>query len=278
MMTIASALGKSIVAELWPGTPYEIADNGGPGVIGFAFQAQSGVDAIGSDRMRPFQRRTNTVAWIPPGCSMVSRSPIGGEYLVVRGIGITTDTARPLNDVVQPDAVAAAFVLRRWAISGQGSPESSLAAVDVLSASIQHRLDRGLDPANGWLTPARLTIIDRLIDARMADGPSVAALAGAVGLSVGFLVVVFRAGLGTTPHRYVVERRLARARQELVGTRQPIATIAAACGFADQAHLTRSMRATLGVTPAAYRRRAFRQQEPERAVVGSDILAGRRTQ
>ena len=86
----------------------------------------------------------------------------------------------------------------------------------------------------------------------------VADLAAALGLSAGFLTLAFHGALGTTPHRYLLERRLARARAGLAATGTPVAAIAAGCGFADQAHLTRHMRAAFGVTPAAYRRQRHR--------------------
>jgi AraC family transcriptional regulator len=88
----------------------------------------------------------------------------------------------------------------------------------------------------------------------MSERLSVTELAAALGLSVGFLTLAFRGALGTTPHRWLLERRLARARAQLAATAKPIAAIAGACGFADQAHLTRHMQATFGVTPGAYRR------------------------
>ena len=54
-----------------------------------------------------------------------------------------------------------------------------------------------------------------------------------------------------TPHAYLVQRRLALARS-LLDAGRPIADAAAAAGFADQAHLTRAFRRSLGYTPAAY--------------------------
>ncbi|MCJ2123546.1 helix-turn-helix transcriptional regulator [Methylobacterium sp. J-077] len=78
-------------------------------------------------------------------------------------------------------------------------------------------------------------------------------LAAELDLSVGFLVLAFRKALGVTPHRYLMERRLARARTQLASG-QTIAAAAQEYGFADQAHLTRHMRRTLGMTPGAYRR------------------------
>lgn len=99
-----------------------------------------------------------------------------------------------------------------------------------------------------------MAVIDRLIAARMGERIETVNLAAKLGLSVGFLVLAFRDALGTTPHRYLMERRLSRVRVELTSTAKSIAEIAQECGFADQAHLTRHMRKVLGMTPAAYRR------------------------
>ena len=62
----------------------------------------------------------------------------------------------------------------------------------------------------------------------------------------------FRLMLGTSPHRYLLGRRLALARQRLTGDRT-LADVAYEVGFADQAHFTRTFKAVLGLTPARYR-------------------------
>lgn len=62
----------------------------------------------------------------------------------------------------------------------------------------------------------------------------------------------FRAAFGTSPSHYVVMRRLGRARALLaLGT--ALAEVAAACGFADQSHLTRQFHRAYGVTPGRWR-------------------------
>jgi AraC-like DNA-binding protein len=55
------------------------------------------------------------------------------------------------------------------------------------------------------------------------------------------------------PHAWLVARRLRLARRMLEGG-SAIAETAAATGFADQSHLTRHFRRSLGFTPGAYRR------------------------
>ena len=61
----------------------------------------------------------------------------------------------------------------------------------------------------------------------------------------------FRAAIGTSPHRYQVGRRLARA-QKLIAEGAALSDAAAATGFADQSHLTRHFSARFGLTPGRW--------------------------
>lgn len=63
----------------------------------------------------------------------------------------------------------------------------------------------------------------------------------------------FRALYGTSPYRYSLLRRLDFARSRL-GTGRPLAELALAAGFADQAHFTRMFRSAYGLTPGRYAR------------------------
>ena len=63
----------------------------------------------------------------------------------------------------------------------------------------------------------------------------------------------FRQLLGTSPHRYLVMRRLERAKS-LIASGESIAEAAFASGFADQAHMTTCFRRIAGNTPARIRR------------------------
>lgn len=61
----------------------------------------------------------------------------------------------------------------------------------------------------------------------------------------------FRQLLGTSPHRYLVMRRLERAKA-LITAGESIAEAAFASGFADQAHLNRHFKKALGMTPGRF--------------------------
>src|SRR3954447_8812156 len=84
-----------------------------------------------------------------------------------------------------------------------------------------------------------------------------AELAAVAGLSRFELVRRFRAQTGLPPHAFQTNLRIARARALLAGGSAP-AAVAAACGFADQAHLTRTFRRAVGVTPGRYARAVAR--------------------
>jgi AraC-like DNA-binding protein len=86
------------------------------------------------------------------------------------------------------------------------------------------------------------------------DAPvTLAELAAHAGLSRFELARTFRAQIGLPPHAFQLDLRIARARS-LLAAGDPPAAVAAACGFCDQAHLTRVFKRGVGVTPARYAR------------------------
>lgn len=68
------------------------------------------------------------------------------------------------------------------------------------------------------------------------------------------LTRAFKAAYGLAPHAYLIQLRLARARQLLARGQGP-AEVATALGFADQSHLGRWFRRAYRLTPADYRKR-----------------------
>jgi transcriptional regulator GlxA family with amidase domain len=97
--------------------------------------------------------------------------------------------------------------------------------------------------------------IQRLILEDVAGEHSVEALAARAHMSPRHLARTFRAQIGVTPARYVERVRLEAARRRLEETSEPIATIAAACGFGTTETMRRVFLRALAVGPAEYRRR-----------------------
>jgi len=73
-------------------------------------------------------------------------------------------------------------------------------------------------------------------------------LARETGLSRFQVLRGFAKATGLTPHAYLVQRRIAMARR-LIAQGMPLAEAAAACGFADQSHMTRIFVRRYGVSP-----------------------------
>ncbi len=64
----------------------------------------------------------------------------------------------------------------------------------------------------------------------------------------------FKRATGTTPHQYVVTRRIERAKVLLARDDLPLHEVAARTGYAHQATFTRAFQASTRMTPGAYRR------------------------
>jgi AraC-like DNA-binding protein len=130
----------------------------------------------------------------------------------------------------------------------------ALACEEALVAACALMIERHSTVAGADIAPAAdmTRVIERLADAPSVT-PTLAELAGLAGLGRFQLLRRFRQAFGTTPHAWLVQQRAERARG-LLTRGVAIAEAAAACGFADQSHLTRVFVRCFGFTPGAWRR------------------------
>ncbi len=87
----------------------------------------------------------------------------------------------------------------------------------------------------------------------LARGVTLDEAAAVAGLSPCYLQRVFKQQTGLSPHAFLTCMRVRRAKR-LLSLGQPIAEVAAAAGFVDQAHLTKRFKTVFGFTPGQYRR------------------------
>lgn len=106
----------------------------------------------------------------------------------------------------------------------------------------------------GRLTASQKSHVLDLVQQRLAEDIALDDLAAAAGVSRFHFLRLFKNSLGMTPHRFVMDQRLAAARKLLAETDQQLADVAANTGFSSQSHLCTSMRRRLGVTPKQWRR------------------------
>ncbi|MBE3008453.1 helix-turn-helix transcriptional regulator [Microbispora sp. NEAU-D428] len=122
--------------------------------------------------------------------------------------------------------------------------------VHTLAAAVRPQADRrNLDRGGG--------LADRAREAIVADDPEsvdLVRLARALGVSPSHLSRTFRRHVGMTVSRYRNRVRVSRALAGIEEGERDLAGLATALGFADQAHLTRTMRAELGRPPGHLRR------------------------
>ncbi len=236
--------------ELLPRQPYETRYVPQRGRIGFAFETQRGNHAFASDRAVPFTTRANSLAYVPAGCEVMSRSPMGGEYLIISGPSLP-DHAQRLNGAVSLHAVESAHQVRACLLSPEVDELMLEEAVEGLvgaTCSLIPTKKMSCSPGQ-WMTPHRLNLVEDYIENHFSGPISVVELAEMLGLSTGFFIRAFKAALGRSPHGYIIDRRLAHARRLLIEGKLPIAQIALNCGFSSQAHMNSVFRKRLGITP-----------------------------
>ncbi|MGC6518277.1 MAG: GlxA family transcriptional regulator [Candidatus Puniceispirillaceae bacterium] len=100
--------------------------------------------------------------------------------------------------------------------------------------------------------PKLLTVVG-MMEANLEEPMSQTMLAKEAALSTRQLERLFRKYLSTTPTRYYLNLRLARARHLLRQTSLSILSVALACGFVSASHFSKCYRETYGKTPRTER-------------------------
>lgn len=139
-----------------------------------------------------------------------------------------------------------------------GNPGGALLADGIATAVIAHLARTyGTAPGEehrGGLTGAVRRRVLEYIDAHLAEPITLTELAGIAGLTLHHFAREFKNAIGAPPHEYVMARRVDRAKEMLRFGGMPLAEVALANGFSDQAHFTRVFRKRTGITPGAYAR------------------------
>lgn len=184
-----------------------------------------------------FQTRGGRFLTLSVGPALVER--VGGHRaLSQRAVGFSSGElpwlgTRLYRELRQADSLAPVVV-------------EGLALELLAHASREHA--RKTWSSASWL-PAALQIVQDCYLERL----TVEAIAKGVGVHPLQLGRSFRKAYGCSPGEMVRRRRVARAEELLRRREMPLADIALACGFADQAQLTKAFRRITGLTPGRYR-------------------------
>lgn len=141
-----------------------------------------------------------------------------------------------------------------FALSRAVEIDAAMAAETMLLTLIAGLMPHSTSNANLRGSTVDIQRARQRIDDDPAAPLSLADLARDAGVSRFQLLRAFARELGLTPHAYVMQRRLARARRLILGG-AALADVAMSCGFYDQSHLNRCFVRQFGVTPRRYRER-----------------------
>lgn len=108
--------------------------------------------------------------------------------------------------------------------------------------------------ARAGLDRRRLERVLDFIEANLEGHLTIDRMARVACLSRFHFARAFKAAVGRSPHRYLSDRRLARAKALLAAGDRPLADIALGLSFSCQANFTRAFREATGRTPGQYRR------------------------
>lgn len=187
------------------------------------------------------------------------------------------DVSQPaisVGAVLRPGAAAVVLGAPESALAGHHTPLALLVGAGEVDRLLQH-LGACPDAAarlrafESWLcarsggvaSTVHPALAGLLLPGPARPGPwhpglSAAALVAASGLSHRHCIAHFRHATGLLPREWLRLRRFARALELAEDAANDWAGIAAASGFADQAHLANTFRAVAGCTPSAWRRDA----------------------
>ena len=223
-----------------------------------------------SGRFAPYKKFPNTITACPPGIMPATRGANEHEVIVgalnadfVEALEAEADT-RPhgsfqtLRGTDDPDLRnLLLLLLKELELAGR---QGGL-YVDSLTTALGMRLlfasRAQKQPADAKVCPLPLRRLRRVLDrmrAGISENIDLAILATESGYSRAHFLRMFRAATGQSPHRYLLELRLAEAQTLIASRTMPLIDIALACGFSSHAHLTTAFRSRFGVTPSAYRR------------------------
>ena len=128
--------------------------------------------------------------------------------------------------------------------------DSLASALAARLLALQSRRSLSADKPGRALPAWRLRRVQEYIEAHLDEPLSLMELAAVAGYSASHFKPLFKQATGLPVHRYVLERRVERARLLLLQGEQRIGEIASAAGFSHASHMARCLRRVLGQSPS----------------------------
>lgn len=105
----------------------------------------------------------------------------------------------------------------------------------------------------GGMPKARLNRVLEYISANLGEDIRLSELAHTAGMSPHYFSELFKQTTGLSPHQYLLQQKIERAKQHLRNPRANVIEASAMTGFVDQSYFTKVFRRFVGVTPTEFR-------------------------
>lgn len=141
--------------------------------------------------------------------------------------------------------------------------DSLASALATRLFALQTRKSAAASKSPPALPAWRLRRVIEYIEAHLDADLTLSELASVAGFSLSHFKPLFRQAVGVPAHRFVLERRVERARTRLLEGGRSLTEIAVEAGFAHSSHMTRCMRRVLGASPPQVAEQKWAKGEAE---------------
>lgn len=226
--------------------------------------------------MHDFEVRKNDIILTPAGVRsgwrwfetsdviIVTLEPDAVERFASSELGLLLDDTqfRSLSQFSDADLCQAGTMLRDTIQTGEMSSAvmfEAMARVFLVKLLQRYGERRPEEVAlSAKFTSAHYRRVLAFVRARLDRTITIEDMAREVAMSASHFSRVFKETVGRTPMQFVMSYRIEQAVGMMEDEAVPLGTVALKCGFADQAHFTRSFKKLTGQTPSAHRARALR--------------------
>ncbi|RVJ67847.1 AraC family transcriptional regulator [Sinorhizobium medicae] len=166
------------------------------------------------------------------------------------------DAFAPLSNDAWQDPLLETLMMKLWEVSHGKRLTDYLLADGLLTTMLSLLLQRaGTVELNQKisLSPIRLKRVFDFAESNVEENIDVVDMARVAGLSSRHFGRAFTLEVGETPHRWLMQKRIERAKDLLLNSDLDCMSIADKCGFASQSHLTVAMKNQVGITPSRWR-------------------------
>jgi AraC family transcriptional regulator len=153
------------------------------------------------------------------------------------------------------DSYLAALLLRLHEVSKDIGPGESLFAESLFTCLLLHlnsRYPGSHGYVRGKMSSSLLLQITEYVHGKLQENITVEQLCSLVKLSRYHFTRLFKATIGTTPHRYILQSKIEHAKAIMKKRKGSILDAAYQLSFSDHAHFTNTFRKFTGITPKSF--------------------------